>query len=48
MLVMQGGGRVRTQDEHKALFEAAGLQVTRIIAAAAHSQGPSPQLISGS
>jgi hypothetical protein len=31
MLVMQGGGRVRTQDEHRALFEAAGLQVTRII-----------------
>jgi hypothetical protein len=31
MLVMQGGGRVRTQDEHRALFEVAGLQLTRII-----------------
>jgi hypothetical protein len=31
MLVMQGGGRVRTEDEHRALFEAAGLQLTRII-----------------
>jgi hypothetical protein len=32
MLVMQGGGRVRTQEEHRALFEAAGLELTRIIA----------------
>ena len=31
MLVMQGGGRVRTEDEHRALFEAAGLRLTRII-----------------
>jgi O-methyltransferase domain len=31
MLVMQGGGLVRTQDEHRALFEAAGLQLTRMI-----------------
>jgi hypothetical protein len=31
MLVMQGGGRVRTEGEHRALFEAAGLEVTRII-----------------
>ena len=31
MLVMQGGGRARTQDEQRALFEAAGLQLTRII-----------------
>jgi hypothetical protein len=28
---VQGGGRVRTEDEHRALFEAAGLQLTRII-----------------
>jgi SAM-dependent methyltransferase len=43
MLVMQGGGRVRTQDEHRALFEAAGLQVTRIIPT------PSPlRLVEGS
>jgi hypothetical protein len=31
MLVMQGGGRIRTQDEHRALFEAAGLELTRVI-----------------
>jgi hypothetical protein len=31
MLVMQGGGRVRTEDEHRALFEVAGLQLTGII-----------------
>src|SRR5438105_2095719 len=31
MLVMQGGGRMRTQDEHRALFEAAGLELTRVI-----------------
>ena len=31
MLVMQGGGRMRTEDEHRALFDAAGLEVTRII-----------------
>ena len=31
MLVMQGGGRVRTQDEHRALFDAAGLQLTQVI-----------------
>ena len=31
MLVMQGGGRVRTEGEHRALFEAAGLELTRII-----------------
>jgi O-methyltransferase domain len=31
MLVLQGGGRVRTESEHRALFEAAGLQLTRII-----------------
>jgi hypothetical protein len=31
MLVMQGGGRIRTEDEHRALFEAAGLKLTRVI-----------------
>jgi len=31
MLVMQGGGRVRTQEEHRALFDAAGLELTRIL-----------------
>jgi hypothetical protein len=31
MLVMQGGGRIRTQDEHRALFKAAGLELTRVI-----------------
>ncbi len=31
MLTMQHGGRVRTASEHKALFAAAGLELTRII-----------------
>jgi len=31
MLVMQHGGRVRTEAEHRALFEAAGLEFTRVI-----------------
>ncbi len=31
MLVMQGGGRVRTHAEHRAVFESAGLVLTRII-----------------
>jgi len=31
MLVMQHGGRVRTEGEHRALFETAGLELTRVI-----------------
>jgi hypothetical protein len=31
MLVLQGGGRVRTPGEHRALFEAAGLELTGIL-----------------
>jgi len=31
MLAHQHGGRVRTEGEHRALFKAAGLEVTRII-----------------
>lgn len=31
MLVMQHGGRMRTESEHRALFETAGLELTRVI-----------------
>jgi hypothetical protein len=30
MLVLQGGGHLRTESEHSALLEAAGLELTRI------------------
>ena len=31
MLALQHGGRVRTEVEHRALFEAAGLELTHVI-----------------